>query len=437
MVAVIHNSSNLRNALHYNENKVKQGVAKFIHAGNYPKDTELLGFSDKINRLEKQSALNQQTKVNSVHISLNFDTADKLNTEKLKQIVDTYMRKIGFSEQPYLVYEHNDAGHPHIHIVTTNIKHDGKRISLHNLGRNQSEKARKEIEKNFQLIHAENKQQVNYQLKPVNAQKVLYGKAETKRAITNVLDHVLPLYKYASLAELNAVLQQYNIVADRGSESSRIYQTKGLVYRILDANKQKVGVPIKASLIYSKPTLKNIEVNFEKNKAEKQRHKQRVANAIDLTLLKRRSQSLQEFMTAVQKENIHVMLRQNNNGVIYGITYVDHRTKCVFNGSDLGKLYSATAILQRCNAEQKINDSFDAIKRTQHDEKTNEVLPEKQYRNAQFATHENDDALAFAKPSLQLFDDLLQPEENRNSNEPFEQRGFKKKIKRKQQQSHD
>ena len=98
-----------------------------------------------------------------------------------------------------------------------------------------------------------------------------YGKAETKRAITNVLDHVLPTYKYASLAELNAILQQYNVVADRGRESSRIYKSNGLVYRILNSNGEKIGVPIKASLIYSKPTLKNIEARFESNERERQK----------------------------------------------------------------------------------------------------------------------------------------------------------------------
>jgi hypothetical protein len=75
---------------------VKQGVAKFIYSCNYPKDIELLGFSDKINRLENQSALNQQTKVNSVHISLNFDPVDKLNIEKLREIAGLYMQKSGF-----------------------------------------------------------------------------------------------------------------------------------------------------------------------------------------------------------------------------------------------------------------------------------------------------------------------------------------------------
>src|SRR6266498_4039837 len=124
MVAVINCSSSLRNALHYNENKLKQQTAKLIHSANYGKDTELLGFTDKIGRLEKLAKLNERTKVNSIHISLNFDPSENISVEKLQEISDVYMQKIGFSQQPYLVYQHYDAGHPHIHVVTTNIKKD-------------------------------------------------------------------------------------------------------------------------------------------------------------------------------------------------------------------------------------------------------------------------------------------------------------------------
>lgn len=59
-----------------------------------------------------------------------------------------------------------------------------------------------------------------------------------------MLDHVLPLYKYASIAELNAILERYNIIADKGGKDSRIYSNRGLVYRILDADKKKIGVSI-------------------------------------------------------------------------------------------------------------------------------------------------------------------------------------------------
>ncbi len=437
MVAIVHNSKSLRNALHYNENKVRQGVAKFIHSANYPKDTELLGFNDKIKLLEKLTALNQQTKVNSVHVSLNFDTADKLNEELLKEIAEVYMNQIGFGEQPYLVYQHKDAGHPHIHIVTTNIKQDGKRITLHNLARNQSMKASKEIEKEFNLIQATTKHRLAYKLKPVNVQKVQYGKAETKRAITNVLDHVLATYKYASLAELNAVLQQYNIIADRGSENSRIYQNSGLVYRVLDANGQNVGVPIKASLIYSKPTLKNIEVRFESNERERQRYKQRVMNAIDFAILKKSDQSLTNLIKAVQKENINVVLRQNANGIIYGITYVDHHTKCVFNGSHLGKQYTANGIQQRCNGGQTSIATTPELKQSSMSDKSEQTFEQLQRTFTHLNNKENFENSLFEKSASQLLDDLLQPEENRNANEPFAKKKFKKKRKKKQHHLHN
>ena len=43
---------------------------------------------------------------------------------------------------------------------------------------------------------------------------------------------------------------------------------------------------------------------------------------------------------------------------MYGITYVDHTTKCVFNGSSLGKEYSAKAVQERCGkAIAKILDN--------------------------------------------------------------------------------
>jgi hypothetical protein len=356
MVAVINASRSLRNALHYNENKLIQKAASLIHAANYGKDTDQLGFTDKIRRLERQAALNHATKVNSVHISLNFDPSEKIPVDKLREIADAYMQKLGFGDQPYLVYQHHDAGHPHIHIVTTNIRKDGSRIKLHNIGRNQSEKARKEIEKEFKLVKAQREQlkQV-YELKPVHVQKVQYGRSETKRAITNVLDAILPVYKYASLPELNAVLKQYNVVADRGSDKSRTFQYGGLVYRVLNEKGQPVGTPIKASDLYNKPTLKSLQNRFEENLQAKQAHKQRVKNVIDGALLKQPGMPLPELIQALQKEKIQVVLRQNGAGIIYGMTYVDHQTKCVFNGSDLGKPYSANQMQERCSPEHVIH----------------------------------------------------------------------------------
>ncbi len=423
MVAVIHASSSLNNALNYNEQKVKQGHGECLLAVNYPKDVEELNFYQKLCRLTNQAALNQRAKVKSVHISLNFDPSEKLPATTLKEIASVYMEKIGFGKQPYLVYEHRDAGHPHLHIVTTNIQANGRRIELHNIGRNQSEKARKEIEISFGLVQADRKKMKQaYELKPVNAQKIQYGKSETRRAITNVLDAVLNNYKYTSLHELNAVLKLYNLMADRGSEDSRTYQKHGLVYRVLDSEGNKTSVPIKASLIYSNPTLKFLESKFQQNESAKQPHKQRIKNVIDWTLLKTKNISMQNLKEALEKERIHVAIRQNKEGIIYGITYVDHQTKCVFNGSDLGKQYSAKGVMERCN----INPSLEQIQNVAFRKHRSKPISKKQYNSD--TTHHSDKA-----ETSKVVDALITPIAT-NNYVPYQLKRSKKKKKRKRLQ---
>lgn len=362
MVAVIKTGHSIHRIVNYNENKVKEGVAECISAANYPLDAGTLSFKNKFNRLLNQAALNTNVSRNSVHVSLNFDPSENHSKEKLEAIANNYMERIGFGNQPYLVYQHHDAGHPHIHIVSIKVREDGSRIDTQNIGRNQSEKARKEIEIEFELVKAEDSKRLKeYLPKPLNTEKIKYGKSETKRGILNVLNEVLHSYKYTSIHELNAVLRQFNVMADRGAENSRIYKNNGLTYRLLDNDGNKVGVPIKASDFYNKPTLKLLNERFVLNEKERQPHKVRVKNTIDLLLIKNSNMNVEGLIKVLEKESIQTILRQNNEGVIYGITYIDHRTKSVFNGSALGKQYSANGLQERCSAAaspgEEIKDS--------------------------------------------------------------------------------
>lgn len=361
MVAIIKTGSSVHNIFNYNENKVKQGVAECIAEGNYPVDLEQLSVSMRLNRLLKQNALNGNVKRNSVHISLNFDPSEiTLSKEKLIAIANTYMEKIGFAEQPYLVYQHHDAAHPHIHLVSIKVKPDGSRIDMHNIGRNQSETARKEIEKSFGLIEAQGRNNnTDSVLKPIAVSKVRYGRIQSKKAISAVLDGVLSSYKYTTLSELNAVLQLYNVMADRGNDNSRIFKANGLVYRILDTQGKPIGVPIKASDFYNKPTLSFLEKQFASNNNVNTVMKNRVKNAVDLALFGKNI-SLAELTRLLEKEGINVIFRKNTEGLIYGITYVDHTTKCVLNGSALGKQYSAKAIQERCGLIDSTKQNFAA-----------------------------------------------------------------------------
>lgn len=349
MVAKIKSGKSLIGALNYNENKVKQGKAQLIALAGYPKDMGELDFYDKLLRLTDLAGRNQRTKTNAVHISLNFPNGEALPTEILEAISADYMNGIGFGTQPYLVYRHQDAGHPHIHIVTTNIQPNGQRISLHYLGQDKSEKIRKQIEIDYRLTKAEERHNQQPDLK-IKTEVAEYGKSETKHAITNILEQTLRTYKFTSVPELNAVLQQYHIMADQGSKDSRMHVRGGLVYWITDEKGRKLGVPIKASSIYGKPTLTALTEKFKLNETLRKPHKAALLTKVDQAL---KQNSRSAFAAHLNQNDVQVIFRQNEEGRLYGVTYIDQQTQCVFNGSDLGKAYSANALSNHFLPEPK------------------------------------------------------------------------------------
>ncbi|MEP1088407.1 relaxase/mobilization nuclease domain-containing protein [Algoriphagus sp.] len=425
MVAIIKTSKSLRRPFHYNENKVNEGVAELLLAQNYPlKNTEQTA-DLRLKYLLKLANLNSRTSVNAVHISLNFAPGEDFEKEKLQKIAKEYMRGIGFENQPYLVYKHTDAGHPHLHIVTTNIELDGRRIPLHNIGKLKSEPTRKAIEKEFGLVPAESQKQGVFIAKPVAISRLEYGKSETKRAIGNVLQHVLKNYKFTSLPELNAVLSQYRIVADRGREVSRIFKNRGLLYRAMDDQGNKVGVPIKASSFYFKATLKFIESKFESNEINRKNHIKSIRSAIDLTLMKMSGKTLDEVIKSLEKQGIATIKRENQEGRLYGITFVDHRTKCVFNGSALGKNYSAKGLMDRINVE-----SVKSGVRPESLTKIGRQIGGKQEGQTEITIGEIGYTQQAFKGSRGLLETVVLPEET-YSYLPFEWRKKKRKKKKK------
>jgi hypothetical protein len=370
MVAVIKVSSSLNRILNYNENKVADKKAVCLYAGNYMVDSDRMNFTMKQNYLQRRMELNTNVSRNSLHISLNFDPSEnRLSNESMAEIARAYMQELGFGDQPYLVYRHFDAGHPHLHVVTTNIRYDGSRIDLHHLAIRKSEPARKKLEVEFGLVRAQGHKRDATE-KTVRAAE--YGKSETRSVIQNVLEAVLDKYRYTSLAELNAVLGIYNIRADPGAEGSRVSRHGGLLYRIISDKGEPMGVPIKASLFHSRPTLSRLEVKFAKNKITAGPHKARVKNVIDRLVVQEKVTPFSDMMSVLSAQGITVVKRQNVEGRIFGLTYVDHQTGGVFNGSALGKAYSAKEMLERFpyvhskhfsdrDAEGKVQEKLDHL----------------------------------------------------------------------------
>lgn len=356
MVARIALLKRLLDALNYNEKKVEKGTADCIHAGNYLRTTKEMNFYQKFTPLKNLEDLNTRAKTKTLHVSLNFDPSENLSDNMLIKIACSYMDQLGFGDQPFLVYRHEDAGHPHIHVVSTAIRSDGSRINTHNIGKVQSEKARKDIEVAFNLIKASSKKAITVPIKPIDLHIAQYGKTETKKTISNIVNHVFNNYVYSSLPEFNAALRQFNVLADRGKEGSRIQKHQGLLFRIIDETGNKLGVPIKASIISCKPTLQNLQKKFKQNTLQKDFLKTATKERIDHCISKH-PVSITQLSEFLKQNNIYTLQRLSSDGRAYGITFVDNTNKCVFNGSDIGRGYSIAGLHAELNKETKAEGS--------------------------------------------------------------------------------
>lgn len=215
MVAKIISGKNIRGILHYNEDKVSQGSANLILASGFAGEVGNMTVKQKYERFAHLQRMKPSVKTNALHISLNFDPSEKLNDQTLQQIAGLYMEKIGFGDQPFLVYRHTDAAHTHVHIVTTTVNAQGKRMDIRNIGKKRSEPARKAIEREFGLVPAGGKRQ-NPEILLLRLSGIDYGKTPTKQGITRIVRAVQHSYQFSSLAEFNAILRQFNVLADCG-----------------------------------------------------------------------------------------------------------------------------------------------------------------------------------------------------------------------------
>lgn len=224
------------------------------------------------------------TKNRYAHISLNLPPGEHLDNDTFLKISDEYMENMGYGQQPYVVVRHTDTKHEHVHIVTTNVKEDGKVLGIFNSHR-RSMATRQYLEKKYGLSPAPTTKQKR-QLPIYRLPELQFGMDAdkgTKYYLQDVLNGINQKYKVRSFDELARLVKPYHIeVKQTKSEAGRIgvkyglnnqknYRTRFIngssVHRVLSGPKlQKVfDVHSKSKLLpmYRKRLLKQIETTYD------------------------------------------------------------------------------------------------------------------------------------------------------------------------------
>ena len=340
MVAKINVGNSLFGALAYNGEKVNEGQGRLLATHKiFDEGTGKLDIRQAVEDFARYLPQQMRTAKPVVHISLNPHPDDRLSDAELTAIAEEYLARLGYGNQPYAIFKHEDIDRHHLHIVTLCVDEKGKKIGDSFLHR-RSKDITRALEKQYGLHPAERKRQM--QQEPLHRVDAAAG--DMKKQIGNVLKGISGRYRFQSLGEYRALLSLYNVTVEecRGEVQGREYH--GFVYSALDAQGEKVGTPIKASRFGKRYGFGAFERWCTASK--EQMKEQKTGDMTKATALAalRRTKDRAEFVAALKAKGVDVVLRETETGRIYGATFIDHRTGCVLNGSRLGKALSANAL---------------------------------------------------------------------------------------------
>jgi len=412
MVAKINVGNSLFGALAYNQKKIVEGEGRVLCSNKMAESLD--GWFD-IHRcmidFERQLPYDIKTEKPIIHISLNPHPDDRLSDEQLAAIAQEYLEKLGYGNQPYMVYKHEDIERHHIHIVSLRVDDAGKKIN-DSFEHQRSKTITRELEKKYGLRSAEKQQRSEAYL----PKKVILQEGNVKGQIANLIKSVSIRYHFQSFNEYRALLSLYNICVEetKGEVRGRVYN--GLVYFATDDNGNKTGNPFKSSLFGKSVGYQAIHERCERSKEtiKEKGFREQTKKTVASTIRKEATRS--EFESELKRKGIDVIFRENDSGRIYGVTFIDHNTECVFNGSRLGKEFSA-------NAFQEL---FSAIRPVI--EKQQQQNPERSANLAHTTSENHKESETVLESALDLF--IMENHGNDPEEEAFIRRMRRKKKKK-------
>ncbi len=345
MVAKISLGNSLYGALVYNGEKVNKEKGRLLDTNRiYNDGSGTINIHRAYEDFLRWMPAHTKTERPMMHISLNPHPDDRLSDTDYTRLAHEYMQKMGLGDMPYLVFKHEDIDRHHIHIVALRVGTDGKAVSDKN-NFYRSKDICRELEKKYNLHPAE-RQKVS----PDTPIKIIDPSGDLKRQVANIVKLVGMRYRFQTMGEFNAILSLYNVKAEQtdGCVNGRIYH--GLVYFATDNAGNVIATPFKASRIGKFASRTAIDGRFERagkeigDKGLAHRTRRVVASVLA------RSSGMDDFIERLKAERIDVLFRHTEEGRIYGVTFIDHNTMCVLNGSRLGKEFSANAFEQRFNS---------------------------------------------------------------------------------------
>ena len=374
MVANIRSGSSPGGALYYNKEKVDKDEAEVLLW------QKMLEPYDKCGRLDIDVCMesfmpyleaNRRTTNTVFHASLNPSPEDRLTDEQLRKIACEYMERMGYGEQPYIVFKHKDISREHLHIVSLRVDEQGRKLP-HDFEARRSMEILRDLERKYGL-HPSIKGEE--QADRLGLRKVNYKEGNVKQQISSVVRSCLCNYKCSSYGEFRTLLERFNVSTEErtGTVDGRSYA--GMVYGALTDDGYGIGTPFKSSCIGKDVGYKALQKYYAtskdrlKEKGSLDSLRQTVKDAMSP------HNTRDEFRQLLKADGIDAVFRMNPIGRIYGVTFIDHNTGIVANGSVLGKEFSANVFNDLYPAPKEVRQVAERQAEQKHEEQNHAANP--------------------------------------------------------------
>ena len=374
MVANIRSGASPGGALRYNKEKLDKDEAEVLFW------QKMLEPFDKYGRMDVDACMdsfrpyleaNRRTTSTVFHASLNPSPEDRLTDEQLREIAQEYMQKMGYGDQPYIVFKHKDIDREHLHVVSLRVDEQGRKLP-HDFEARRSMEILRDLECKYGLQPSVKGQELTDR---EGLRKVNYPEGNVKQQISSVVRSCLRNYKCSSYGEFRTLLERFNVSVEErtGTIGGRNYA--GIIYGALTDDGYGIGTPIKSSRIGKDVGYKALQKYYEKSKEKLRENgaldqlRQTVKGAMSP------HNTRDEFRQLLKADNIDAIFRINPAGRIYGVTFIDHNSGIVANGLVLGKEFSANVFNESYPAPKEVQQVAEQHAEQQHEQRSHAVNP--------------------------------------------------------------
>ena len=328
-------SKDLMKTLTYNFRKVDRDQADILLSGQLSADGRLT--AERVFReMTAYIPSGARTKNIVFHASINPRPDEPLSDDRLRTIAREYLCRLGYGDQPFIVFKHRDIAREHIHLVSTRVRHDGSKIR-DTMEHVRSTRIMRSLEAKFGLLpsgHSQKKEGISVQPSAVDIDA-----GDIKRQVAAAVEHVLGRYAFQSVGEMNLLLTRFRVTAEEVKTERKGRPFDGIVYAATDADGHKICTPIKASEIGRQVSYAALRRHFEQSKSVVRERAGAIRRAIADVM--QTSPDRAEFIDRMRGHGIETVLRINAAGCLYGITFIDDANGIAVNGSRLGKGFAA------------------------------------------------------------------------------------------------